>query len=912
MLLQDFMANEEIDLQELEDTWQLAIDSILAGDFEEAQGAFLMPFFGIESPDTEEWLQIKMRQCLAENFAAQQALSSPQGALAIARFSQEMFPDDLNYLLQLIVMAVDCQCLELEILTEKELLPLLTEAPMELIDQLLMHQAITKFLGVLGTANIDWISEEFIFAWVRLTLGKSNDLISTILLLARSGSKLGEEQGLPLLRLALLEICLEFCQDADLYFDLRCRMVLAAAKAHCYSRAVELAEECSLESNQRSLADQVSASYGLFATLMEAGQWQDIPAAAKQHTDNLNALIDFHPKSEDVPVLGTLISASNSLNYLVDEPRQLHGIRNQMGVICSEIVRERIGSQLELTEDSRQGDSDQKVLRIGYIASTLDRHSVGWLSRGLFTNYNQQEFQVFLYNINQNKENEFHQKHFASQVHISHYFSGGTADIVRQIREDRIDILVDLDSLTLTTTYEVMCCKPAPIQVTWLGWDTSGCPEVDYFIADPYVLPDDAEDYYHSKIWRLPQSYLAIDGFEMGIPTKRRSDHGIPDDGIVYLCAQKSIKHNPDVLRLQMQIIKEVPNSYLLVKRSGDRDALVNTYIKIAAQVGISMDRIKFLERDPDEQTHRANLNIADVVLDTFPYNGATTTLETLWAGVPMVTKVGQAFVARNSYAFMTNAGLTEGIAYSDEEYVAWGIKLGTDLELREQVSGKLIQSRKTSSLWNAKQFTLEMENAYRKMWGIHQKSLHVQGSEGFRRPVSSEPIRLHIGGQVSHSDWKIFDALPRPEVDFLGNAKDLSQFADGSITAIYASHVLEHFYYLLDNELLLTLKEWHRALQPGGELMISVPNLQVICGLYADSRTPPNARHHLMRMIFGGQIDQYDVHKVGFDSDTLSMYLQQAGFQDVQVVPAFGLFPDCSSLEFAGVPISLNMIAKK
>jgi predicted SAM-dependent methyltransferase len=164
----------------------------------------------------------------------------------------------------------------------------------------------------------------------------------------------------------------------------------------------------------------------------------------------------------------------------------------------------------------------------------------------------------------------------------------------------------------------------------------------------------------------------------------------------------------------------------------------------------------------------------------------------------------------------------------------------------------------------------------------------------------------------VAHPDWKIFDALPRPEVDFLGNAKDLSQFADGSIAAIYASHVLEHFYYLLDNELLLTLKEWHRALEDDGELMISVPNLQVICGLYADSRTPPNARHHLMRMIFGGQIDQYDVHKVGFDPDTLGMYLQQAGFRDVQVIPAFGLFSDCSSLEFAGVPISLNMIAKK
>jgi predicted SAM-dependent methyltransferase len=175
-----------------------------------------------------------------------------------------------------------------------------------------------------------------------------------------------------------------------------------------------------------------------------------------------------------------------------------------------------------------------------------------------------------------------------------------------------------------------------------------------------------------------------------------------------------------------------------------------------------------------------------------------------------------------------------------------------------------------------------------------------------------TEPIRLHIGGQEAHPDWKIFDALPRKEVDFIGNAKDLNMFANNSIAAIYTSHVLEHFYYLLNNELILTLKEWYRVLQPGGELMVSVPNLQVICSLYADPKTPPNARHHLMRMIFGGQIDQYDVHKVGFDQDTLGMYLQEAGFYDLQVVSEFRLFNDCSSLLFAGVPISLNMIAKK
>jgi predicted O-linked N-acetylglucosamine transferase (SPINDLY family) len=114
---------------------------------------------------------------------------------------------------------------------------------------------------------------------------------------------------------------------------------------------------------------------------------------------------------------------------------------------------------------------------------------------------------------------------------------------------------------------------------------------------------------------------------------------------------------------------------------------------------------------------HRANLGIADVVLDTFPYNGATTTLETLWMGIPLVTRVGTQFAARNSYAFLMNAGVTEGIAWSAEEYVKWGIRFGTDQNLRLDVAWKLRQSRRTSALWNTKQFAREMEQAYEKMW---------------------------------------------------------------------------------------------------------------------------------------------------------------------------------------------------
>jgi predicted O-linked N-acetylglucosamine transferase (SPINDLY family) len=189
--------------------------------------------------------------------------------------------------------------------------------------------------------------------------------------------------------------------------------------------------------------------------------------------------------------------------------------------------------------------------------------------------------------------------------------------------------------LSFATTYEVMCYKPAPLQITWLGWDASGCPAIDYYIADPHVLPADADDYYLSKIWRLPHTYLAIDGFESIVPTRKRADYDLPADAIVYLCNQKSYKHHPDILRLQMQIIKAVPNSYLLVKLCLRQTFLVESYEALAKDVGIDMDRLRFVEFDPLEVGSRANLTLADVVLDTFPYNGATTTLETLWMNIP-------------------------------------------------------------------------------------------------------------------------------------------------------------------------------------------------------------------------------------------------------------------------------------
>jgi predicted O-linked N-acetylglucosamine transferase (SPINDLY family) len=361
--------------------------------------------------------------------------------------------------------------------------------------------------------------------------------------------------------------------------------------------------------------------------------------------------------------------------------------------------------------------NQEKKLKIGYIAHTLRSHPVGWLSRWLFQYLDRNKFELYIYLFIQKQNDPFFHEWFAQRVDRAVLFVEDSLAAAKRIRDDKIDILIDLDSITLDHTLAVMSLKPAPIQATWLGWDASGLPTIDYFLADPYVLPSEAEQHYHEKILRLPQTYIAVNGFEIDVPTIKRSDLGICSDSVVYYSSQSGIKCNPETIQLQLQIIKEIPNSYFLIKGLADKQLIQEMFLDLATEMNITADRLKFLPIVSTEMIHRANLGIADVVLDTFPYNGATTTLETLWMGIPLVTRVGTQFASRSSYSFLMNLGVSEGIAWSAEEYVEWGIRFGQDMQLRLDVTWKLRQSRKSSPLWNTKQFTRDMEQTYRSMW---------------------------------------------------------------------------------------------------------------------------------------------------------------------------------------------------
>ena len=158
---------------------------------------------------------------------------------------------------------------------------------------------------------------------------------------------------------------------------------------------------------------------------------------------------------------------------------------------------------------------------------------------------------------------------------------------------------------------------------------------------------------------------------------------------------------------------------------------------------------------------------------------------------------------------------------------------------------------------------------------------------------------------------WEVLDANPGPIVDHVGNARDLGIFPDNTFEVIYASHVVEHFDYT--GELSATLTEWLRVLVPGGTLFVSVPDLDVLARLFLDRQSlSMQERFLVMRMVFGGHIDKYDYHLVGLNEEFLTHFLEVAGFVQPDRLARFDIFNDTSNLELKGVPISLNMRARK
>jgi predicted O-linked N-acetylglucosamine transferase (SPINDLY family) len=696
--------------------WYLGLALLLQGQEVEAQVTWMLVIGEGNEAEVEQWTQ-ELVEILATEANRQEEKENFQLAWVVRQHIREINPTDVNNLLKLLQLG-----LKLEVLTEEELdqmgiISILETDPETLnIDFSLLLQTLKAFLD---QAPLDPFLPQLAEASVNHVL--RNEPLAFVDILLFSCVKICQTLQRPDIAVQLTEIALktapenvEILRHISSYYQ----------TVPDYEKGIEAAEKALAFST--TPIDKIISYYIKVRALMGAGgYWQESLNVAHQQAELLQSLNLDEARNYEIETNIRLYTTAYFFPYFEDRAENNRQIHNSLAQFCQAGIefhaQEKIQTYHQNWNPPTQAD---KRLKIGYLSHCFSTHSVGWLARWLFQHHDRENYDIYAYVVNYRSQViDPLQQWFVNNVTEARKLGLKYNEVADQISEDRVDILVDLDSLTLDLSCAVLAMKPAPIQVSWLGWDAPGIPTVDYMIADPYVLPDNAQDYYSEKIWRLPQTYVAVDGFEVGVPSLRREMLDVPNDAILYFSSQRGYKRHPETARLQLKIIKEVPNSYFLIKGYGDQTAIQRFFLELAEEEGVSEDRLKFVLPAPSSAMHRANMGIADVVLDTYPYNGATTTLETLWMCVPLVTRVGQQFAARNSYTMLVNAGVSEGIAWTDEEYVEWGVRFGTEPELRQKVHWTLSESRKTSPLWNGKQFAQEMEKAYRQMWQRYVES---------------------------------------------------------------------------------------------------------------------------------------------------------------------------------------------
>ncbi len=357
-------------------------------------------------------------------------------------------------------------------------------------------------------------------------------------------------------------------------------------------------------------------------------------------------------------------------------------------------------------------DADRR-LRIGYVSADFHVHPVANFLLPLLSNHSRREVEVFCYAEVPTPDYVTERLRACADVWCS---TVGVSDeqLAGMVRRDRIDILVDLALHTARNRLLVFARKPAPVQVTWLGYaGTTGLTAIDYRLTDPYLDPPGSGDEHYSEAsFRLPETFWCYDprnDLPMSpIPPVLR---GKP---FTFGCLNKICKVNDRLLALWAQIMRALPHARLLLyaPRGWTRDH-VSARLE---QDGVASTRVDFVDRqlEPD---YLQVYNRIDLCLDCWPCNGGTTSLDALWMGVPVVTLVGQTVVGRTGWSVLCNLGLQELAAHTPEEYVALAVRLAGDLPRLQELRATMRPRLRESPLMDGKRFARNIEQAYRQMW---------------------------------------------------------------------------------------------------------------------------------------------------------------------------------------------------
>ena len=349
----------------------------------------------------------------------------------------------------------------------------------------------------------------------------------------------------------------------------------------------------------------------------------------------------------------------------------------------------------------RHGDDARKLavapaasaerIRIGYFSGDLRDHATSYLLAGVFEAHDRSRFDIRAYSYGPDDESALRKRLVRAFDAFVDARELPDAALAERIAADRIDILVDLDGYTRRNRSPVLQFRPASVCVHYLGFPgTLGSPDVDYLIADSYVIPADDERFFSEAVVRLPGCYQASDDKrEIGGVTPARRDAGLPDDAFVFCAFNRPYKITPEVFDVWTRILRAVPNSVLWLLRDTDR---VEERLKHeAAQRGIAVDRMVFAPRVAPVE-HLARHRLADLFLDTWPICAHTTASDALWSGLPIVTYPGRTFASRVAGSLLTAIGLPELIATSVAAYEDLATSLARNppaiAKLRETLAG--------------------------------------------------------------------------------------------------------------------------------------------------------------------------------------------------------------------------------
>ncbi|WP_375787873.1 tetratricopeptide repeat protein [Bradyrhizobium sp. Pha-3] len=362
-------------------------------------------------------------------------------------------------------------------------------------------------------------------------------------------------------------------------------------------------------------------------------------------------------------------------------------------------------------------------IRIGYFSSDFCNHATSLLMAGMFECHDRSKFETVAISWSPNDPTEMRRRlevSFDRFVEVREINDDEVADLIRRLE---IDILVDLKGFTAGSRTRVLGRRPAPIQVNYLGYPgTLGAPFIDYIIADRMVIPDHHREFYSEKVVALPGSYQAND--DKRIIADRvftRGEVGLAPTGFVFCCFNNNHKITPDMFERWMRILGRVQGSMLWLLEGNARAAA--NLRKEAVARGVAAERLVFAPRlsIPD---HLARHRLAGLFLDSTPYNAHTTASDALWAGLPVLTILGDTFASRVAASLLHAIGLPELVAESPEAYEHMAVDLATHPEKLAALSARLAANRPTAPLFDTKRFTRHIEAAYTAMHERHRAGM--------------------------------------------------------------------------------------------------------------------------------------------------------------------------------------------